>query len=125
METKSFRKPRGSEDDSHYKVTYDGQWLRFPGWRDDAPILHARRQAQWLAKFLRESLEKNIPVLPALALPGWWIERTDASRQSDVRVFTPMGKGAEFMLSGKEELDTGARALIAKAIALRYPQIEN
>ena len=124
VETKSFRKPRWSGDDSHYKVTFDGQWLRFTGWKVDAPVLQARRQAQWLAQYLRESLQQNVPVLAAVALPGWWIERTDAARRSDVRVFTPMGKGAEFMLSGKEALAPGARALIAKAIALRYPQIE-
>ena len=125
VETKSFRKPRGSADDSHYKVTFDGHWLRFPSWRDDAPLVQAQRQAQWLAQYLRESLEQHIPVIPAVALPGWWIERTDAARQADVRVFTPMGRGAEFMVAGKEALDASTRALIAKAIALRYPQIEN
>lgn len=125
VETKSFRKRRGSKDESHYKVTFDGDRLIFPGWRDDAPILQARRQAQWLAQYLRQSLGQHVRVLPALALPGWWIERTDAGRCSDVRVFTPMGKGAEFMLSGKQELDASVRALIAQAIALRYPQIEN
>lgn len=125
VETKSFRKPRGSDNDSHYKVTFDGQWLRFPGWRVDAPILQARRQAQWLAKYLRESLARDIAVIPAVALPGWWIEQTDVSRKSDVCVFTPIGKGCEFMLKGKEALDATSRALIAKAIALRYPQVEN
>lgn len=125
VETKSFRKPRGSKDDTHYKVTFDGSWLKFPSWRVDAPILQSRRQAQWLAQYLRESLAQNIPVIPAVALPGWWIERTDAARLADVWVFTPMGRGADFMLSGNEALDAGTRALIAKAIALRYPQIEN
>ena len=106
-------------------MTFDGRWLKFPGWQVDAPVLQARRQAQWLAQYLRESLDQDIAVIPAVALPGWWIERTDAARQSDVRVFTPMGRGGEFMLSGKETLDASARALVAKAIALRYPQIEN
>jgi hypothetical protein len=125
VETKSFRKPRGSADDSHYKVTFDGFSLKFPDWRDDASILQARRQAQWLAQYLRESLNQHVPVLPAVALQGWWIDRTNAARQSDVRVLTPMGRGADFMLVGKEALDASARALIAKAIALRYPQIED
>ena len=123
VETKSFRKPRGSSDDSHYKVTFDGEALRFPDWRDDAPISQARRQSQWLARYLRESLGRDIAVIPAVALPGWWIERTDAGKHSDVRVFTPIGRGAEFLLSGQEVLDPAARTLIAQAIALRYPEI--
>jgi len=123
VETKSFRKPRDSTDDSHYKVTYDGIALRFPDWKDDAPITQARRQAQWLARHLRESLGREVPVVPAVALPGWWIERTDAAKQSDVCVFTPMGRGAEFLLGGKEVLDATSRALIAQSIALRYPEV--
>lgn len=123
VETKSFRKPRRFADDSHYKVTFDGSALRFPDWRNDAPIKQARRQAQWLARYLRESLGRDVPVIPALALPGWWIERTEESRQSDVRVFTPMGRGAEFLLSGQELLDAPTRTLVAQAIALRYPDI--
>src|SRR5690606_27994149 len=124
VETKSFRKPRSSADDSHYKVTFDGDALRFPDWRDDAPITQARRQAQWLARYLRESLGREILVIPAVAIPGWWIDRTEESKRSDVRVFTPMGKGADFLLSGQETLDGSTRTLVAQAIALRYPAIE-
>lgn len=123
VETKSFRKPRGSVDDSHYKVTFDGEALRFPNWHDNRPIIQARRQAQWLARYLRESLGREIPVVPAVALPGWWVERTDASKRSDVRVFTPIGRGAEFLLGGQELLDPATRALIAQAVALKYPEI--
>lgn len=123
VETKSFRKPRSSADDSHYKVTYDGEALRFPDWRDSAPIAQARRQAQWLRRYLRESLGREIPVIPAVALPGWWIDRTDAAKQSDVRVFTPKGRGAEFLLGGQERLDAASWSLVAQAIALRYPEI--
>lgn len=123
VETKSFRKKRSSPDDSHYKVTFDGEALRFPGWTDRNPVTQARAQAQWLARYLRDSLSRDIPVVPAIALPGWWIEKTDAGKQSDVRVFTPMGKGAEILLFGQETLEAPIRALIAQAIALRYPDI--
>jgi hypothetical protein len=125
VETKSFRKPRGSADDSHYKVTFDGEALRFPDWTDRGPIKQAREQAQWLSRYLRESLGRDITVIPALALPGWWVEKTDAGKRSDVRVFTPIGKGAEFLLHGQGTLDGSTRALVAQAIALRYPQIDN
>jgi hypothetical protein len=124
VETKSFRKPRGSANDSHYKVTFDGEALRFPDWRDDAPVIQARRQAKWLARYLSESLGREIPVIPAIALPGWWIDRTEESKRSDVRVFTPMGKGAEFLVTGREAIDASTRTLVAQAVALRYPAIE-
>ena len=123
VETKSFRKPRGSTDDSHYKVSFDGEALQFPDWSDNAPIVQARRQAQWLARYLRESLGRDIPVIPAVALPGWYIARTELSKQSDVRVFTPIGRGAEFLLGGQQVLDASARALVAQAVALRYPEV--
>lgn len=122
VETKSFRKARGSKDDSHYKVTFDGDALFFPGWRDDKAIAQARRQAHWLARQLRES-GIDVPVIPAVALPGWWIDRAEAGRRSDVRVFTPMGDGPNFLTQGREVLDSATRALVAKAIALRYPEI--
>lgn len=125
IETKSFRKPPSSSNDSHYKVTFDGEALRFPDWYDDAPIVQARRQAKWLARYLSEALGREIPVVPAVALPGWWIERTDESKRSDVRVFTPMGNGANFLVSGQRVLDDSTRALAAQAIALRYPAIDN
>lgn len=123
VETKSFRKPRNSAHDTHYKVTFDGAALRFPDWHDAAPVAQARRQSQWLHNYLRNSLGREIPVIPALALPGWWIEKTEAGKHSDVRVFTPMGRGAEFLLKGRPQLDGPTRALVAQAIALRYPDI--
>src|SRR3546814_170854 len=94
-------------------------------WGDDAPVIQARRQAKWLARYLSESLGREIPVIPAIALPGWWIDRTEASKRSDVRVFTPMGKGADFLLTGQQVLEDSIRALIAQAIALRYPAVED
>lgn len=124
VETKSFRKPHGSGDDTHYKVAYDGQALKFPGWQDQGPVDQARRQAQWLAQYLQRSLDQDVPVIPAVALPGWWIDKTEAGRRSDVRVFTPMGRGAEFLRGGEEILDSRMRALVAQAVALRYPQVE-
>lgn len=124
VETKSFRKPRASDDNSHFKVAFDGTALRFPDFVETKAVEQARRQAQWLARYLRESLGQEIPVVPAVALPGWWIERTDAARRSDVRVFTPMGRGAEFLLDGEESLAPAMRSLIAQAISQKYPSVD-
>lgn len=125
VETKSFRKRRGSSNDSHYKVRYDGKALFFEGWSKDEPILQARRQAQWLARYLRDSLGCDVRVVPAVALPGWWIDWTESASRSDVKVFTPMGRGAEFMLKPPDVIDERTRPLISQALGLRYPDIED
>jgi hypothetical protein len=122
VETKSFRKPKSSADDSHYKVGYDGQTLTFPDWRTSAPLDQARRQARWLSHWLHESLGEEIPVIPAVALPGWYIEPSRETVRSDVKVFSPMGRGATFMTAGAERHPSSQRMLVAQALALRYPE---
>ncbi|KAF1688048.1 hypothetical protein B1992_01060 [Pseudoxanthomonas broegbernensis] len=124
VETKSFRKPAGSSDSSHYKVAFDGNSLQFPDFRSTKVIEQARRQSQWLGRYLKESLGRDVPVIPAIALPGWWVERLEGARKSDIRVFTPMGRGAEFLLSGEEILDGTTRTLIAQAVAQKYPSVD-
>ena len=126
VETKSFKKPPKAGDDRHYKVQYDGKALRFPDWSTDKPIAQARKQAQWLARYLRTATNQQIPVIPTVALPGWWIDMVQGSASADVRVFTPMGRGAQFMLDLNQQpaLDPSVRALIAQALVLRYPNAE-
>lgn len=125
VETKSIRKPQGSDDDSHYKVTFDGTALSFPDFQNRKAVEQARRQAHWLRRYLKESLDLDIPVVPAIALPGWWIDKTESGRNSDVKVFTPMGRGAEFLATGEEIIGASLRSLIAQAIAQRYPSVDD
>jgi Nuclease-related domain. len=125
VETKSIRKPQGSDDDSHYKVTFDGTALSFPDFQNRKAVEQARRQAHWLRRYLKESLGLDIPVVPAIALPGWWIDKTESGRNSDVKVFTPMGRGAEFLATGEEIIGASLRSLIAQAIAQRYPSVDD
>jgi hypothetical protein len=111
VETKSVRKPK---DD--YKVIYDGERLHFPGFSDSKRLEQARRQADWLAKHLRQLLNRPIPVVPALALPGWWIESKNAN--ADVQVFTPTGRGANFMAGdrGGVGIDWATAGLVTQAL---------
>lgn len=124
VETKSFRKPKGIAPDQACRVTYDGVGLKFPDFATRAPIEQAARQAKWLRGVLEEAIQQEVPVIPAVALPGWYIVREEAGKTSPVRVFTPMGKGAEFLSKGAERLDARQREMIAQALALRYPRIE-
>lgn len=92
VETKGRAKPdkgRGSVDAT---VIYDGQILRFPDWQETAPLEQARRQADWLQKWVRSAVGESVAVRPALALPGWFIERT---KPGNVLLFN--GKSPTFL----------------------------
>jgi hypothetical protein len=116
VETKSVRKPRGD-----YKVIYDGERLHFPDFSDSKRLEQTRRQADWLAKYLGQVLGRPIPVVPALALPGWWIESSNSN--ADVQVFTPTGRGANFMADERagRRIDTATVGLVTQALVMRYP----
>lgn len=127
VETKSFRKPKNAserKDDPTHRVSYDGTALRFPDFSTKEPIEQAVRQAQWLRRLLRNELALDVPVIPAVALPGWYINRTDDGKGADTKVFTPMGRGAEFMTWVPERIAVDQRRLIAQALATRYPELD-
>lgn len=129
VETKSFRKPRGRKGesaDTRHHVRFDGQTLLFPDFNTSAPVAQAQRQGRWLQRHLRERLGMDIPVIPAVALPGWFVE-TDGEvwRTAPVKVFTPMGDGAKFMAKDSPQLDVQTRRLVAAALAQRFPLAPN
>lgn len=123
VETKSFRRPRGQGEAAVHRVTFDGKALRFADFVHTDAVEQAARQAKWLKRTLQESLSMDIPVVPALALPGWFIDKTDAGKTSEVFVFTPMGKGADVLARGQERITPEQRRMIAQALAVRYPAL--
>lgn len=124
VETKSFRKPKQADSSDAYRVAFDGGLLRFPDFAEKDAVEQARRQAQWLSKVLREALSREVPVIPALALPGWLIDQSEQTwRSAAVKVFTPMGGGANFMAKDIQAIDATTRNLIRDALAVRYPDI--
>lgn len=123
VETKSVRKPRSTGAQDHFKVAFDGECLRFPDSVSRKAVHQTRRQAQWLAAYLKEATNRTVPVIATLALPGWWIETKQSASAEAVRVFNPAGRGANFMAdagSGRT-IDPGTAALIAQALVMRYP----
>ncbi len=76
VETKGRAKPVRTEGGDAHRVEYDGSKLRFPGWTESVPLEQARRNAEWLAKWLSSAVGSEVPVRPVLMLPGWYIERT-------------------------------------------------
>lgn len=76
IETKGRPKPKGSDGAETYKVRYDGKQLMFPGWSETEPLAQAKRNAEWLRKWLTSAVGEPVEVKPVLMLPGWYIERT-------------------------------------------------
>ena len=125
IETKSFKKPPKEQGDNHYKVQYDGKGLVFPGWTTTAPITQAIGNARWLQDYLRTAINRDVPVTPAVALPGWWIDLGKGAHQAAVRVFSPAKRGAQFMTEPwfGAPLDDATRALVVQALIMRYPDV--
>ncbi|MGE4579685.1 MAG: nuclease-related domain-containing protein [Desulfuromonadales bacterium] len=92
VETKGRPKPDKGRGAIDAKVIYDGEALHFPDWNETKPLQQAKRQAVWLSKWLSSAIGEFITVKPALALPGWFVERTKAG---DVIVFN--GRSPQFL----------------------------
>lgn len=109
VETKSRQKPAG-RGARNAQVKYDGNVLVFPGWRDSQMLDQARCQARWLSKYLYQKTGESITVEPVLALPGWFVNVTNAT--PDVHVINP--KTHDFMAnrSGKAISDAQRRRIM-------------
>lgn len=76
VETKARSKPSSDNRSDDAKVSYDGKCLHFPQWNETKPIEQAKRQAEWLARWLTSATGEKTQVRPVVALPGWYITRT-------------------------------------------------
>jgi hypothetical protein len=78
------------------------------------PLEQAERQAAGLAKWLSSAVGSPVSVLPVVALPGWFVERTGRGR---VRVFS--GKELAGLLRSR-----GTQALTAQDVQRIAHQVE-
>lgn len=129
VETKSFRKPRDAgevRNEPSHQVRFDGETLRFPDFVTRKPIEQAVKQSDWLRRYLRDAVKQDVQVIPAVALPGWYILQDDEVwRSSAVKVFTPLGEGANFMGKDIPRIDPEHRQLMATALAQLFPAAPN
>lgn len=79
IETKARQKPTTGNGRSDAKVIYDGQKLHFPDRTETEPLEQARRQAQWLSKWISSAVGESIAAKPVIVLPGWFVERTSSN----------------------------------------------
>ncbi len=88
VETKAVRKPAGSDGKKEGQVEYDGKQLKFPHYTTDAPLKQAQCHADCLARILRKDRKCSIPVIPVVALPGWFV-KSNSDSASGVLVMNP------------------------------------
>lgn len=97
IETKGRAKPDRGKGQEDARVIYDGQTLQFPTWREQEPLDQAKRQASWLSEWLSKAVGDQVPVKPALALPGWYVDR----KKPDLIIFN--GKNPQFLTKLRTE----------------------
>jgi len=114
VETKGFTKPNQGRGKADATVVYDGETLKFPTWATKEPLEQAERQAAWLAKWLSSAVGSPVSVLPVVALPGWFVDRTGRGR---VRVFN--GKELAGLLKSR-----GTQALTPQDVQRIAHQVE-
>ncbi len=87
IETKTVSKHRSTSNQPAHEVTFDGNLLHFPRFKNSKWIRQAKWQADELADMLSKILKESIPVSPVLTLPGWFIKGVSA--HSPVQVLPP------------------------------------
>jgi hypothetical protein len=73
VETKTRRKPKEEGKTAEYKVTYDGECLRWPTARETQSVDQAAFNARSLSHELSSATAECVPVQPIIAIPGWWV----------------------------------------------------
>jgi len=121
IETKSRRKP-ATKGKASAQVRYDGQQLFFPNHTERQPVEQAAYQAEWLERFLRNAGAESVRVVPVLALPGWYVERTN--RDARAQVLVSNCTNAIFMLHEKfgAPMPETLRKHVAHVLSQRYPK---
>ncbi len=91
VETKAVRKPAGEDGKRQSKVRVKDGKLLFPYFKTDYPLKQAKLHAVYMREFLKLKTAGEVPVVPVVALPGWFVEVIDSS---DCLVINPKrGKG--------------------------------
>ena len=79
VETKARGKPDSGDRKQDAQVEFTGTSLKFPGWSESKPLEQAKRQAQWLSRWLESAVGEPVPVVAVLVIPGWFVSQTGKS----------------------------------------------
>lgn len=95
VETKARRKPADVKGQRRAVVTFDGETLIYPKWRDTHGLEQARRNAATLSKMLTKATGEYTSVGALLVIPGWFVDRKVRSNtvtvlnEKEIRSFIP------------------------------------
>jgi len=73
LETKARPRRKATIDQPEHEVRYDGAKLQFPWCYDTDASKQARRNAEWVQKFVKEFVPAGLPIQPVIVLPGWYV----------------------------------------------------
>lgn len=93
VETKGRAKLAKKGDKSAYTVELRDGRLHFPDWTSTDPLDQAKRNAEWVRKWLSSAVGEPVAVKPVLVFPGWMVQRKD---KSDVAVISGKECGSYF-----------------------------
>lgn len=114
IETKGRAKPDRGRGAADAQVVYDGESLKFPGWVEREPISQAKRQAEWLTKWLSSAVGERVVVKPGLAFPGWYVDR----KERDFLIFS--GRNLQFL--AKTPTETSLSPSLVQRVAHQIEQ---
>lgn len=120
IETKARPKLKTGRGKTDAAVKVDGDRLLFPNWTETRWVEQARRQAQWLENWLKDSTNERIEVKAVLALPGWFVE---TAKPSDVFVFNPRNP-RHLLRQGKAPLSEEQVRLVTLVLQMRCRDVE-
>ncbi|PCI21429.1 MAG: nuclease [Piscirickettsiaceae bacterium] len=86
IETKTYSKP----EKGRAVIIFDGTSVKLnnlPG--NEKPIIQVIAAASWLKALLKESTGKQFETKPVVVFPGWFVEPTSETKNSDVWVLNP------------------------------------
>ncbi|PHR22872.1 MAG: hypothetical protein COA36_17515 [Desulfotalea sp.] len=100
-------------------MSFDGTALKFPGWSETEPVKQAERQAKWLSQWLGSATGEDLSVIPALAVPGWFLK---IEKRSEVRIYN--GKNPLFLAKGKQVLSEQRMKAIAHQVEAKCRDVK-
>ena len=120
IETKARSKPLNDDGKAEREVEYKDGVLIFPHYRNAKPLAQAEYQAKWMHKWLSAAVGKPVPVMPLVALPGWYVKRSEQNR---VPVFNSLKCAAYFRHIGSAELSPDLQQQIVHQLDQRCRDI--
>ena len=116
VETKYRSKRSSLKGKDGVIAEYDGEAIRFAGGAvEKLPVQQAQAVASELSKFLRGRVGEEVPVVPVVALPGWYVKTTQRPSAGGAYVINP--KNTALFTKRNAQLDETMRTRVVTALA--------